>query len=154
MTTDNYKKAVHARVTGEVPLILLTITHDELTTPIRVVDNTEDIISRGDVFLKAHFKAVFPSEEDGSPPMTKITIPNINREILRILKSVLTPAEVLMEVVLASSPDIVEMFFANFVLKDVDYEALSITGTVIIDTMMEEPYPADSYVPSTHPGMF
>ena len=59
--------AARAGETGEVFLVLATFTHDALTDPIRVANNTEDITSNGNLFKGIPFMFTLISDDDRQP---------------------------------------------------------------------------------------
>ena len=70
------------------------------------------------------------------------------------MKSVITPANVTIEIVLASAPDDVEVTFPDFQLTASQGDDGSITLSLTVDTMASEPYPADNFTPSAFPGLW
>ena len=49
------RQAINAEATEQVFLLLLTIDHEDLAEPIRVVNNTETITSRGELYVAYPF---------------------------------------------------------------------------------------------------
>ena len=76
---SNLVEAAYAQETGSVVLILATITHRELNTPLRIVNNTEAITSRGNEFVAFPFEAVLPTETDEEPGAAKASGGNFFR---------------------------------------------------------------------------
>jgi hypothetical protein len=160
----NARQAMNAEETGAVPVILLTITHSDLPDPLRLSSDpttrlttdplTYGTVSRGNQFLFLPFSAVLPDDKDEAPPQARIMIDNIDRELIPILRSTSTPAAVTIEMVLAGSPDVVEMAFAALDLVAADYDAAAITISLQMDAFITEPYPSDSLNPSNFPGLF
>jgi len=158
------RAAMNAEVTGEVAVVLLTIEHADLATPIRLSSDTTSRLttdpliygteSRGNQFLFLPFSAVLPDDKDEAPPQAKVVIDNIDREIIPLLRSTSTPSSVTLELVLASSPDVVEMSYAALDLVAADYDSQSITISLAMDAFVTEPYPADTMNPSSFPGIF
>jgi len=60
--------SMNAQATGEVWLVLLTLSHPTLATPIRLVNNNEDVVSRGSTFLAFPFEVELPGEDPDQPP--------------------------------------------------------------------------------------
>jgi hypothetical protein len=156
------RAAMNAEETGEFPIVLLKIDHPDLgspfylsSDPLRLDDTpTFGTISRGNTYLFVPFSLVLPDDKTDAPPTAQITIDNIDRSLIPILRSTTTPSTVTMEVVLASAPNIVELSFADFDLVAADYNADTITITLAQNALQTEPFPCDVISPSNFPGLF
>jgi hypothetical protein len=56
--------------------------------------------------------------------------------------------------VLADTPDMVEAGPFAMTLSEADYDAGQVTGILVFEDILSEPFPGDSFIPSTHPGLF
>jgi len=148
------RQAVNAQETNEVFLLLLTLDHEDLAEPIRVVNNTEDVTSRGMTFVAYPFEIALPDEDPESVARVSLRIDNVDREIVRNLRAIQAPLSVALEVVMASSPDTVEAGPFNMTLVAAEYDALTVTGELAFEDVLNEPFPGQSYVPSEYPGLF
>lgn len=146
--------AMFSQETDDGLLVLLTITHDDLSTPIRVVANGEDITSRGNSFTAFPFEILLPSDEPDSPPNAQLTIDNVSREIGQAIRTISSAAAVLIEVIRLKSLDTVELSFPSLNLRNVRFDAGKVTGDLTSEDLQIEPYPADTFNPSFFPGMF
>lgn len=135
-------------------IALLTITHADLTTPIRVVANTVDVISRGDEFIAFPFDIQLPSDEPDSPPSARLVIDNVSREIGQAMRLITTAAEVLIEVVRLKDLDSVELSFPSLKLRNVRFDVSQVTGDLVSENLQLEPYPTHNMVPARFPGLF
>jgi len=144
-----------AQQTGEVPLTLLTLSHPSLPAPIRVVNDGRDLISRGNTFQRCPFEIDLPSESEGPPGPAKFRIQNSDRQIVQAVRDLSGPAlTATIEVVLASSPDQVEMGPVEFTMRAAPYNADVVEADLAFEDILNEPFPADTYTPSTAPGLF
>jgi len=148
------KQGVFAQETEQVFLPLVTITHPDLAEPIRVVRNTEDIVSRGQEFVALGFDLTLPDDSEDSVPAMKLEIDNVDRRIVEAIRTITSPAQVTTEVVLASQPDTVEAAFEGYTLRDTEYDALRVTGTLALEDVLNEPFPSGTFTPNLFPGMF
>lgn len=156
--------AMNAEETSQVPIILLTIDHDDLAEPFYLSSDpttrldgdapSYGTVSRGETYLFVPFSLVLPDDKTDAPPAAQISIDNVDRALIPILRSTSTPARVTIEVVLASAPNVVEMAFAEMDLVAADYNADSITITLQQNALQTEPFPADVISPSNFPGLF
>jgi len=155
------RRAVFAQETEEVFTLLATISHDELAEPIRVANDVvpEDangarlIPSRGANFVCYPFDVDLPADDGESISQVTITIDNVDREIIQKLRAIHSPCAVRLEVVLTSSPDIVEAGPFEMTLKQVEYDALVISGTLAFEDFLTQAFPADTYNPADYPGV-
>jgi hypothetical protein len=160
----NFREAMHAQETGEIPIALLTITHPDLAEPIRLSgDNTERLttdplvygtVSRSNDYLFIPFRLVLPDDHDETAPQASLELSNITREHVAIMRSIVLPASVMIEIVLVSDPDEVEITFPSFDLTKADYDANVMTLSLSMDPMITEPFPAHSFDPASFPGLF
>lgn len=160
----NLREALFAQETGEVPIFLLTITHPLLADPIRLSTDptaqlsTDPLVyytaSRGNNFLYAAVDITLPNEEDRSPPTSKLILQNVTRDLIPLARSISTPASVMIETVLASAPDTVEITFPAMDMVNLTYNAATLTFDLSIDAMVTEPFPADTFSPAYFPGLF
>ena len=139
---------------GEVWLVLLHIAHSSLNDPIRIVRNTEDIVSNGETFFAYPFEITLPEDVEGQIPQVSLAISNVDKMLMDTLRSIITPLDVTVQVVLASSPDVIELYVTDFKLREVQYDATSITGTLLMEDVLNIRLPADIMNPGQYPGLF
>lgn len=164
--STNFLRGAFAQETGICPIFLLTITHPSLAQPIRISsDPTEritetatDVIygtkSRGNDFIFFPFMLTLPSDEDDGPQNMQLTLDNVTREYASILRTISGPPSVTSEIVLSESPDIVEASWPDFLLTEAIGDATTITGTLALESLTREPYPALCFTPSYFPALF
>lgn len=150
----NARIAATARETGEVFLVLLTLSHPDMMVPVRLVSNTEAITSRGQAFVAFPFDITLPQEGTDSIPEVRLTVDNVDRQIMQMLRSLPSAPDVLIEIVLASSPDVVEYDTGTLKLFRVSYDALSIQGTLSAGDFLGEPFPAHSFTRTNFSALF
>lgn len=159
-----FRQALFAQESGEVPIFLLTITHESLDEPIYLsTDPTErssevpliyKTVSRGIDFIFAGPSITIPSEEDKSPPSCQLILQNVDRSLIPLARSINSPASVKIEVVLASDPDTVEMTWPALDMSSVQYAASQLVFDLTMDALVTEPFPAGSFTPANFPGLF
>jgi hypothetical protein len=143
----------NAQETGEVWLVLLTISHADLATPIRVVNNNEDIVSRGLTFQAFPFEIVLPNEDPDQPPKAYLRIDNVDRSVIAAVRGISSTPSVTIEVILASAPNNVEIGYSGFSLRNVTFDVAQIEAELLFESIFGEPITA-SMTPSRFPGMF
>lgn len=161
----NMLAAAHARETGKVPVFLLRITHPQLAPDILLsTDPTERLsieplvygtTSRGDQYLYVGAKVTVPDDKDRAPPTSKITISDINQDLVPMVRRVRSPPPQLrLELVLADDPDVVEFAFPKLDMINVDGARDSLTFECILDLLLNEGYPAYFFGPAHFAGLF
>lgn len=146
-------RAGNAAQTGEVYLVLLTISHPNLAQSIRVVNNNENVTSRGQEFIAFPFEIELPGEDSDQPPMARLRIDNVDRMIVSSIRDIATPPNVTIEVVLASQPNQIEISFEALIMRNVSYDAASVTGELVFEQIVVEPV-ALNMTPAKFPGIF
>lgn len=148
--STTFKAAFYQQQTDEVDLAIIEIDHADLASPLRFVNNTENITSGGDEYLAAGFDIKLP-DDDGH---TTISVCNIDRVMVQTIRSISSRPTITLSVVLASDPDTVELGPYVMELADVVFDAFVITGTLTFDDFLDEPYPGDKFTPGQFPGLF
>lgn len=148
------RQAIMAQETGEVFLVLVKIDHDALAQPLYFVRNAESVVSGGIVYIPLPFDISLPSDTDDEPPQVTITFDNVDRSIMEALRQITTTPDIYISVVLASSPDTLELGPLPFQISDFSIDATTVTGTLIYDPITAEQYPCDTYTPGDFPSLF
>jgi len=156
------RQAAFAQETDTVWVLLCTISHLALDEPIRVANDLVPatatgervLISRGESFVCYPFAVDLPADDGDSVSRVTIVIDNVDREIIRKLRSIQGPCQVALEVVLSSTPDLVEAGPFVMTLVAADYDALTISGELAFEDILTLPFPGDSYSPADYPGLF
>jgi len=161
-----FRQAAYAQETGRVIIALITIDHDSLLDPIRICTNpterlaeyeTEIVygtVSNGDNYIFLPVRLQIPSDTDEGPGNMIIEFDNIHRDYTEAIRSIFTPPIVTVELVLDSTPDTVEVSWPEFILTDITYNILTIQGTLSLETLDREPFPAGTFNPTSFPGLF
>jgi len=147
-------QALAAQETGEVFLVLLTILHPDLTTPFRFVNNNENIDSNGETFNRYPFEISLPEDSASRIPRAELTIDNVDRQIVQTIRSLSSAPTVQIDVIRAAAPDVLEATFVDFVFRDIGYDFLTVSGSLTLENILAEPYPAGIFSPADFPGLF
>lgn len=148
------RRAVNASETGEAFLLLLTISHDELPEPIRVVNNTEDIVSRGETYQGCPFEFELPGDDAERVESVQIAVDNVDRRIVDALRQISGAPKVDLEVILASEPDVVEAGPFSMTFVSAEWDAIVVSAQLGYEDVLTEPFPGHAYVPADYPGLF
>lgn len=147
-------QSAFAQETDEVWLVLLTISHPDIDPSIRVVNNSVNVTSRGNEFVNFPFDITLPDQREDSPSRARLSIDNVSREIAQAIRQISTPPNVLIEIIRAADPDTVEMSWPFFQLRNVKWDAQSVSGELMLEDFTDEPYPAGTFSPPSFPGLF
>lgn len=145
--------SIHAQETGEVWLVLVTIEATNLATPIRVVNNNEDITSRGNLYQAFPFDIILPGQDPDGTPRAVLRFDNVDRTAIAAIRGVTSAPTVTLEVILASAPNTVEISFGAMSLRNVSYDATSVEGELHVEPLLNEPITLNM-TPSRFPGLF
>jgi hypothetical protein len=152
--TPALKKALFAAQTGEVILPLLTVTHPDMPEPIRVVRNTEDVTSRGHLYRGLAFGIPLPRDDGETQGTVRITLDNVDQRFTEAVRTTQTPAEAVIEFVLASDPDTVEAGPWTFTARSVAWNAQTVEFDLGYEDVLNAQHLVHSLDPNTAPGMF
>ena len=151
--TNSFKEAAYLQETDDVFLVLLTITHDDIT-PIRVVNNNENITSDGNLFVAYPFEITLPDSTGDGTPSAQLVIDNVSREIAESIRSISTAPKVTISVIRAADPDTIEITFAPFTLRNVKWDMMKVSGDLSMEDIALEPFPIGQFSPAQFQGLF
>lgn len=147
-------EAVLSQYTDQVFLWLLEIDHDTLVEPLRFVNSREDIVSNGNNHIAFPFEVTLPSEDGETISDVQLAISNVDRTIIETIRTITTEATITLSVILASSPDDMEAGPFTLALREVNYNAMTITGSLRWENLLNLSYPGYTFTPSGFPGLF
>jgi Domain of unknown function (DUF1833) len=135
-------------------IVLISLTDPASGTTYRGALNTEDVTSRGNVFTAVYFSFTLPVDNDEAPKGMSVSIDNVDLRLVGLLRAITKPLQVMFEIVLAATPDTVEMTLTDLLLREVSWDESVIEGQLVADDPLNQAYPKDIYEPRTFPGMF
>lgn len=160
--------ALFAQESSDTLITLLTFTGTGIATPIRIADNftgrisaginDEEIIygvtSRGNNYIFLPFSITLPTEEAQSVPRAQISISDVTRYFTPTLRSITSPPNLEIELVLKTTPDTVEASFDGLQMGVISYNANNITAELSLPSLTVEPFPSGTFTPTYFPGLF
>ena len=146
--------AAYSQETSEVFLILLEIDHADLAVPIRVVNNSVDIVSNLETYTAYPFQINPPAEREGKVTNAQLTIDNVTQELTIAFRSLTSPPPITMSVILADSPDVVELGPLEFIVREITYNSQTIQAELVYEDRLDIEVPGLSYTPQYFPGLF
>lgn len=144
----------------ESPRVLLEITHPNLPTPIRVINDNADLVSNGNTFIAMGFSIVLPDESDQQLPRATIEVDNVGEgpdgnSLADWLERSGggAGAQIRLLQVLRSHPDVIE-WEITLDLSNVHLTFLKVSGELGFDDLLNRPGIILAYRPETAPGLF
>lgn len=149
------RQAALAEQTGEAFIVLLKIEHPSIPAPLLFTSDSVNTIVGGDTYQAFPFDVVLADESEDAPGPVELRIDNIDRQITLAVRSIPpgTPPTVTLSVVLASSPGTVEAGPFTFDLNDVSWTATTVTGRLVFEPYLNEPYPGNAFTPDRYPAL-
>lgn len=158
-------ESYNASESTDVPLIFVTISHDQLVDDVYLVNDGFDYVRDGKTWGKCAFKSAFLNDDD-ERPQTGVSINNVDQQIGRTLKAIDTALTMKIELLSSYDFDLSEDprteigtaevdYCANHLfLREVNINNLEITGTLSGKNYAREQTPFKRATPDLTPGIF
>lgn len=148
-------RELFASQSGEAWLVLLTLSHADLPSPIRVSSDGVDTVRGGETYQHFPFTLDLPDEPEDTPPRGRLSICNVDRSILAAIETISGDAmAITITVVPASDPEQTLAGPYEMTLEDIEADALAVSGTLAIENVMNDAYPSDQFTPTQFRGLF
>ena len=144
--------AIYQTTTNEAFLWLLTITTSKEN--ILLVNNMEDIVSRGKKYTAYPFDISLPVEDGSKALALTLKIDNVDQVLIESIRGFLEPPVMKLELVLSSDFNTVEKKIDFLRLSNVEYDQLQIRGQLKPNNVLGNSFPASSYDPAQFPALF
>lgn len=149
LVSNNALQAALSGWTSEVFLECITINHASMGSPLRLVNDRQDLVRSAGTFTAFPFEVRLHAQADDRITEGELVADNTDRRIVQALRSLTgSRPTVMYEVVLASSPNTVEV-------GPITYEALAFRATLADVTLtiafafsiLNDAYPKDYFAP-------
>jgi len=150
-------QALFSQSTSKVFLALLDLDHSSFASGnYRFVNNTESITSNGTVYTPFPFAIVLPDDNENNGPRGRLAVGNVDRTIIDDLRSMggSERIKVTIQIIMSDEPDTPLATYNNFELRNVDYDAFTVTGDLSLVDFLGEPFPSDRFTPNLFRGLF
>lgn len=165
MISENFRRAAFSQETDVAVIVLLTLSTEDLPESIRVCnvpvekfsdlgENVYGLVSNGQRFLFIPFDIELPQDDKTGAVNAKLTIDNINRQIVQYARETKKPISVTVQVVLSNDLNSVEFESTDFKLTNVAYDGFTVSGDLSIEYLGLEPFPCGRFTPSGFSGLF
>ena len=104
-----YHEVIAALSPCEHPFFLLKIEHP-LASPVRLINDTQDLVSNGENYIAAGLRINWPDDQEGQLPRAQLVIDNVTNLFARVFEQTagIRGATVTMMEVLRSKPSYIE----------------------------------------------
>jgi hypothetical protein len=133
--------AMMAPETSFAFIYLLTIT-TSAPLDLRFTNNSVDVSSSvsgsPEVYTRLPFDIVLASHEEGKLSEARLTLDNVSRTLIDDIRSQAEALKVRIDIVSTEDVDTLVASFQDTVLRNVSYDALSITGSLVTENLKAE----------------
>ncbi len=137
-----------------VTLVTVRLTRaNGATTTLRITDAPDGVQHDGENYIGLPLRVTLPSDSEGSAPRARLEIDNVDRDIGQRLRGA-TRGEFDLALVLASSPEVVEVAWPSIELGAARWDAGVVSAELRYPGGDDEPYPIARFTPETAPGVF
>lgn len=153
--TSEFKSTLAEVSAPEAPLVLLTINHPELAQPVRVVNDTQDLTSNGNLYVAIPFRCTLPDDFENQLPKARLSVDNVGKELMYWIEnsgggngSLVTMAQVM-----RSRPDTIE-WSITMNLFNVTCSMTEVSGELGYENLFSRKAISVQYRPFNSPGIF
>ncbi len=164
----NARLLTDAETTDETYVALFRFTHPSLDKPVRLSTDPTICLSEdpeeygtlsswlnpdGDPYLWIIASAMVPDDKEDAPTAATFILETVTKDMVDVFRSITDRATVDMAIVLASSPDHVEVEFRDLKLMAASGNAQEITLQLSRESIFELPWPAGRMTRARFPGL-
>ena len=95
-----------------------------------------------------------PPDVPAEMPQVDLIIDAVDRSLIIAVRSIATPPTVTINVIMASTPDVIEVGPLVYEGVAVDYNATEVRIRLEVERILSEPWPANLFTPSNAPLLF
>jgi len=153
--SSQYKSTLSRVSSEETPLFLLEISHASLDAPVRVVNDTQDLTSNGNLYIACPFRCVLPDDFEGQLPKARLAVDNVGRDLMYWIETSGGGAGSTVKLiqVMRSRPDTIE-WSINMNLYNVQATMQEVTAELGYENLFAKPAIKKQYRPDNSPGVF
>jgi hypothetical protein len=147
------KEAIYKSHSSRVFIVLVEINETTLLEPLRFTSDNVNTISNGNTYTPFPFSISLPDDDEDKIPSTVLQIDNVDRQIAQTLRELDDAPDFTLWVVLDDDPDRIEAGPFTMKLRNARYGLLTVQADIEGPSLLEEPYPAESYNPVDYPAL-
>jgi hypothetical protein len=149
-------KSTLAKVSGEeTPRILLQIDHPELSSPIRVINDTINLTSNGFEYIAFPFEVTLPDDFENKLPKATLSISNVGKDLMFWIESTAggQGSTATFFQVMRSRPNQIE-WSISMSLFNVLATNMDVSAELGFENLFAKPAVSIQYRPTNSPGLF
>jgi hypothetical protein len=147
------KEAINAQETSEGFIILLEITDNSDHTQY-FCDDTTDRTDGVNTYVAYPFEIQWPQMVEGRMTEGSLTFDNVSRILVEVLRSQPRALRVKIKVALLSDISVIAAETPQFYWRSLTFTPTTITGTLLLDSIIGEPFPKDLMSGKLFPALF
>lgn len=153
--SSQFKSTIASVSSEESPLILVEISHPVLSTPVRVINDTQDLTSNGNLFIACPFRFSMPDDFEGQIPKARIAVDNIGRDLMYWIETSGggDGSTIRIMQIMRSRPDLIE-WDQTFSMFNVVANMQEISAELGFENLFSTPAIKCQYRPDNSPGIF
>lgn len=153
--SPEFKSTLAAVSAPEAPLVLLEISHPDLTTPIRVINDMQGLTSNGNLFVACPFRCILPDDYEGQLPKARLAVDNVGRDLMYWIETSSggQGSSVRFMQIMRSRPDLIE-WEITMNLYNVNVTMQEISADLGFENLFSKPAISMQYRPDNSIGLF
>ena len=133
---------------------LLSITPASGTEVIHLVNNNEPVVSNDITYMPYPFHLTLPLDTGDKIPQITLTIDNVDQLLINAIRELELAPTIRVQLITSAFPDLVEKDLDFLKLRNVSYDAMSITGTLEVASVWARKFPSEHVDPTHFPALF
>ena len=153
--SPEYKSTLAQVSAPEAPFIMLEIDHPDLVEPIRIINDTQELTSNGNVYIACPFRCILPDDYENQLPKARLAVDNIGRELMYWIETTAggNGSTVRFMQIMRSRPDQIE-WEITMSLYNVQATMQEISAELGFENLFSKPAINIQYRPTNSPGLF
>lgn len=152
--TEQFEQQVGHEHSDEAIFFLMTIESPQLDEPLYLVNNNEDVYSRGTRFEPFPFELSLPPETGGPPQNLQLRTFNLGEQMMDLIRQTTEPPLIKFELVSTRDLDVVEKSINFMEVRGAEYDALGVVFTLAAANFAARKSLQATYTQIEFPGLF
>ena len=147
---------LYAQESNDPFLVLVTLSHPSFASPIRLVRNSENITSRGNVYSAYPFSITLPADDGERIKEVNIEFDNVSLLLVDEFRSITGDESIAVkvELILASIPNDVQYGIEELRVNSIQYDRNRIRASLRLDDFLNTEMPGERYTPTNFRGLY
>lgn len=133
--------------------VLIKIYHDEMTEPLYLTDNNEDLTYQGITYKHAYFKINLPEVAKDSMGNASIEMGCVDQQIVEAIRSVRTPPNIKFVAQYYENGEYSSLAGYDMIMSNVKWDSKKLTADLALDLVLNYEFPSGSFTPFNCPGV-